>query len=239
MNPQIVSSFDGGRHNADLTKSINRLAEQGAYRNLSTILIVPALGSIPTKAVAAWWNMYFPPNQPVVKMFAVGMEVGAAYTTAIENILANPQLADFKYLLTLEHDNIPSPDAAVKILAQLDHHPELSAVGGLYFTKGEGGVPQIWGNPREHPINFKPQAPIPNALVECCGTGMGFTAWRLEMFKDTRLRQPWFRTTSDQQSGCFTQDLYFWHDARKYGYRCAIDCAVPVGHYDATTDIVW
>jgi hypothetical protein len=31
-----------------------------------------------------------------------------------------------------------------------------------------------------------------------------------------------------------TQDLYFWGDAKKYGYRCAIDCDVMVGHYDLT-----
>jgi hypothetical protein len=31
----------------------------------------------------------------------------------------------------------------------------------------------------------------------------------------------------------------FWSDARKYGYRCAIDCAVAVGHLDAEADIIW
>ena len=33
-------------------------------------------------------------------------------------------------------------------------------------------------------------------------------------------------------AGVGTQDLYFWGDARKYGYRCAIACDVKVGHYD-------
>jgi hypothetical protein len=60
---------------------------------------------------------------------------------------------------------------------------------------------------------------------------MGFTLFRLKMFKDEKLRRPWFRTVADH-TGVGTQDLYFWSDARKYGYRCAIDCSVLVGHYD-------
>jgi hypothetical protein len=189
--------------------------------------------------VASWWNLFFPPNQKVVKIFAVGMEVGAAYSSCIEQILDHPDLSKFKYLLTIEHDNIPPPDGVVKLITQMEAHPELDCIGGLYFTKGEGGCAQIWGNPNEHPLNFKPQLPIPDKLVECCGTGMGFNAWRLSMFADTRLRRPWFQTTADRTNGCFTQDLFFWSDARKYGHRCAIDCTVTVGHYDEANDIVW
>jgi hypothetical protein len=60
------------------------------------------------------------------------------------------------------------------------------------------------------------------------------------MFKDERLRKPWFKTlTGIEGQGVGTQDLYFWGDARKYGYRCAIDCSVKVGHYDQNTDITW
>jgi hypothetical protein len=127
----------------------------------------------------------------------------------------------------------------IKLLAQMEAHPELSCIGGLYWTKGEGGQPQIWGDPRDPVLNFRPQPPDPHGgLVECCGTGMGFNLWRLSMFKDDRLRKPWFRTIAGRD-GVGTQDLYFWGDARKYGYRCAIDCSVLVGHYDAVSDICW
>lgn len=239
MQPQIISSYDGGRHNADLDKTVSRLEKGAAYKDLSTIIIIPALGSIPTKAVASWWNMYTPPNQKCAKLFAVGMEVGDAYSRTIESILAHPDLQNWKYILTLEHDNVPPPDGLVTLLETAEAHPEFSAIGGLYFTKGEGGVAQIWGNPGEFPLNFKPQRPVENALVECCGTGMGFTLFRMSMFKDARLRRPWFRTTASMQEGMFTQDLYAWTDFRKHGHRCAIDCRVRVGHYDAGSDITW
>lgn len=240
MEPQIISSYDGGKHNADLDKTISRLGKSGAYKDLSTIIIIPALGSVPTKAVASWLNMYSPPNQKVARLFAVGMEVGEAYSRTIQSILDHPELSKWKYILCLEHDNIPPPDGFVNLLSTAEANPEYSAIGGLYFTKGEGGQPQIWGNPKEFPLNFKPCPPDPNGgLVECNGTGMGFTLFRLSMFKDERLRKPWFKTTADKDNGCYTQDLYAWSDFKKHGHRCAIDCSIRVGHYDVNSDICW
>jgi hypothetical protein len=238
MKPQIVG-LDLGKHNEQLDITINRLVTEGAYKDLSTIVIIPALGSVPTKAVSAWWNLYFPPNQKVLKMFAVGMEVGEAYSQCIQMIIEHPDLSKYKYIVTIEHDNIPAPDGVVKLIQAMENNPQYSCIGGLYFTKGFNGVPQIWGDPNDPVLNFRPIPPKPGEIVECCGTGMGFNIFRLEMFKDDKLRKPWFKTTASMAEGCYTQDLYFWADARKHGYRCAIDCANLVGHYDAVEDITW
>jgi hypothetical protein len=241
MKPQIVAT-EFGRHNADLEASINRVKDSQAWKKLDTIILVPAGGTVPTKVVAAWLNLYAPPNNQIYRMFAMGMEVGEAYSQAIQNILAHPDLSKFKYLLTMEHDNIPPPDGLIKLQQRMEAHPEFDCIGGLYWTKGEGGVPQIWGDPRDPVNNFRPQPPVPGQLVECCGTGMGFNLWRMEMFKDHDLRKPWFKT--QVEGGVATQDLYFWADARKQGYRCAVDCGVLVGHYDlegkfGPVDMTW
>ena len=165
------------------------------------------------------------------------MEVGEAYTQTIQNILAHPDLSKWKYILTLEHDNAPPADGVLKLYETMEAHPEYSCVGGLYFTKGEAGVPQIWGDPNGM-TNFRPQLPKLGEVVECCGTGMGFNLFRLDMFKDEKLRKPWFKSLASDR-GCATQDLYFWEDARKNGHRCAIDCRVLVGHYDESQDQMW
>ena len=231
MQPQIISSYDGGAHNADLDKTISRLTQDKAYKDMSCIMIVPCFGQIPTKAVASWMNLYSPPNAKFTRLWAMGMEVGKAFNSAIESVLAHPDMSKWKYIITLEHDNIPPSDGIVKLLAQMEAHPEYACIGGLYFTQGPSGVAQIWGDPNDPVLNFRPQKPDPNGgLVECCGTGMGFNVWRVDMFKDERLQKPWFVTQTD--NGVATQDLYFWKEARKYGYRCAIDCSVKVGHYD-------
>lgn len=240
MQPTIISSYDGGKHNADLDQTITRLSQTAQWKDLSTIVIVPAGGSIPTRVVSSWLNLMSPPNNKMIRLFAVGMEVGQAYSACIESILNHHDLGTWKYVLTLEHDNMPPSDGLVKLLQHAEEHPEFSAIGGLYFTKGPGGVAQIWGDPNEHPTNFRPQRPaLDGSLVECCGTGMGFTLFRLETFKDTRLRRPWFKTTASRGEGMFSQDLYFWMDARKYGHRCAIACDVKVGHLDSGEDVVW
>lgn len=231
MKPQILVP-DHGAHNAAET-TLERLAREGAYKDLSCVVLIPAFGQVPTKVVASWWNMYFPPNQKVFKIFAVGMEVGAAFSSSIEHILQDPMLGKCKYLITMEHDNVAPADGVVKLLQSMEAHPEFDCIGGAYFTKGPQGVFQAWGDPKDPVLNFRPQMPDPaGGLVECCGTGMGFNAWRLDMFRDPDLRKPWFKTTASNEEGCQTQDLYFWSDARKNGYRCAIDCSVKVGHYD-------
>lgn len=231
--------MDKGRHNEDLEKSRERILTGGSWKDLSTIWLFPAGKTISTKVVLSWLNLFGAPNGRMYKMATIDMEVGEAYSSSIEQILANPTLASCKYLLTIEHDNIPPADGLVKLQKRMEAHPEFACIGGLYWTKGEEGVPQIWGDPKDPTLNFRPQPPVAGQLVECCGTGMGFNLWRIDMFKDGRLRRPWFRTIASASEGVGTQDLYFWGDARKYGYRCAIDCDVLVGHYDLNTDIVW
>jgi len=234
----IISEADPGKHNTDLDGSTKRIFEGGSWKSQKIICIIPAAKTMSSKVALSHWNLIFPPNQAVYRMLALGLEVGEAYSQAIENILASPELSKWEYILTLEHDNIPPNDGILKLLKRMDEHPELSCIGGLYWTKGEGGVPQIWGDPKDPVLNFRPQPPQAGQLVECCGTGMGFNLWRTSMFKDEKLRRPWFKTMASAQ-GVGTQDLYFWGDARKYGYRCAIDCDVLVGHHDLATDTVW
>lgn len=241
MKPQLVQ-FDGsGAHNADLPKSSARILEGGSWKKQRVIVLIPAGAQIPTKVAMSHWALAFPPNQAVHRIAAIGMEVGEAYSNAIAEIVAHPELGQWEYLLTIEHDNMPPGDGLVKILAQMEKHPEYACIGGLYWTKGEGGVPQIWGDPKDPVLNFRPQPPDVNGgMVECVGTGMGFNVWRLAMFRDERLRKPWFKTLNGSEGqGIGTQDLFFWGDARKYGYRCAIDCSIKVGHYDLANDFVW
>ena len=238
MKPELVMFDQGGRQNADLAKAHSRIMKGASWKRQRIVVILPADAMIPTKVALSHWNLAFPPNNGVVRLLALGQEVGEAYSTAIEQVLAHPELGKWEYLLTLEHDNCPPPDGVLRLLERMEADRKLACVGGLYWTKGEGGVPQIWGDPKDPVLNFRPQPPdLSGGLVECCGTGMGFNLWRLAMFRDPQLRRPWFVT--QKTNGVMTQDLYFWSDARKYGYRCAVDCSVKVGHYEATTDTMW
>jgi hypothetical protein len=235
LKPQLV---EVGRHNQELEKSTQRIIKGGSWKKQRIVSLIPASEMIPTKVYLSHCGLMFPPNQSVHRMAAIGMEVGLAFSDSIASILEHPELGSWEYLLTIEHDNIPPADGVLKLLKRMEDHPEFSCVGGLYWTKGISGMPQIWGDPKDPVLNFRPQPPVSGQLVECCGTGMGFNLWRMSMFKDPKLRRPWFKTIAGNE-GIGTQDLYFWGDARKHGYRCAIDCDVLVGHYDHNTDTTW
>ena len=203
-------------------------------KNQNIIVIVPSRIMTPAKAAFSHWNLIFPQNNRMCRILTLGQEVGKAYSDAIEQIINHPDLSQFEYILTMETDNCPPTDGVIKLLEDMEKHPELSCIGGLYWSKGPGGHAHIWGDINDPVQNFRSQTPKPNTVQECYGTSMGFNLWRINMFKDTRLRTPWFKTTSKG-----TQDLYFWSDARQYGYRCAVDTSVIVGHYDYEHDIMY
>ena len=159
----ILSETDGGVHNRELAAANARLRKAKSYRDLSTLIVVPTRGMIPARAVENWMGLMMPMNQKVVRLFISGMEVGDAYTQAITLLLAHPELRDWKYVLTLEEDNLPPPDGLLKLYENIDDY---AAVGGLYWTKGEGGQPMIYGDPHGI-LNFIPQVPVPEAIQEC------------------------------------------------------------------------
>jgi hypothetical protein len=144
---QIVS-YDAGIHNADLAASGARILKGGSWKRQRIVALIPSAATIPAKVALSHWNLIFPPNQAVYRMLCLGMEVGDAYSQGIAQVLAHPELSTWEYLLTLEHDNIPPPDGVIKLVERMESHPELCCIGGLYWTKGAGGVPQIWGDPK-------------------------------------------------------------------------------------------
>ena len=229
-----------GVHNKDLDSSVDRLEKSKSYRDLSTIIICPTRGQIPARVVQSWMGLMRPMNQKVIgPLFAIGMEVGQAYNSMVEMILNNPDLRNWKYILTIEEDNAPPADGLLKLYESMDKY---DVVQGLYWTKGEGGQPMAYGDPKVMPKSFIPQKPIADTVMEVNGLGMGFNLFKLDIFKNPNLPKPWFKTVQEvTQAGAraYTQDLYFFEGAAKCGYRYAVDCRVKVGHYSYEQDIMW
>lgn len=241
MSPaaQIVAPTEGF-HNADLERARGRLLRGNTYRDCSTVMVVPTRGMISAKVVQSWLGLMAPMNQKFTRLFVEHMEVGDAYNAAVQNILGNPELSKWKYILTVEEDNVPPPDGLLKLIQDIESGP-WAAVGALYWTKGEGGQPMCYGKPDVLPRNFVPWLPPPESVAECNGLGMGFTLMRIEMFR--KVPAPWFRTVQQYTPGigsaAFTQDLWFFQEAAKYGFRFACSTRVLVGHYDYQNDQIW
>jgi len=179
-----------------------------------------------------------PMNQQTAgPIFAESMKVDVAYESLIEYILSNQHLCRYKYVLTIEEDNMPPSDGLMRLYKSMDKY---DVVGGLYWGKGENGFPMIFGDPNV-PNDFKPQKPIANTLQECNGLGMGFNLFKLDMFR--QIPQPWFKTVQERDEHGTgignTQDIYFYKKAKEAGFRFACDTSILVGHYSAKEDIVW
>ena len=231
----ITQDFQG-QHHADIEHTYARLLQGFSWKKQRVVIVMPSADTIHARVVLSWLNLLLPPNQAHARVLALGCEVGEAYTSAVHDILHHKEWSEWEDMLTIEHDNLPPPEGALRLFAGMEQHPEYAAIGGLYFKTGREGqlCAEIWGDITDPEYNARPQLPrTDGGLVECYGVPMGFTVWRLDMFKDTRLRKPWFKTFAD----C-TQDLYFWEDAQRHGYRCAIDCGTKVGHYDVLTDTI-
>lgn len=238
----IIGSTDEGLQNKAMSLTQERLRKGKQYTDLSTVLVIPSRGPVHVRVVESWWNLQSPMNNRFIRLFITGMEIGDAYEAAVATILGHPELKNWKFMLTMETDNMPPMDGLLKLYENICHCPKLctehyAQVAGLYFTKGEGGQPMIYGNPKQI-LQFQPQLPVPDKVQECNGTGMGFTLFRLDMFKDKKIERPWFKTVQGTE-GMGTQDLYFMGKARRAGYRIASDNRVRVGHYDEGSGIVW
>ena len=242
MNPGIIiDNLNLGIHNADLQATIDRLEKGKTYKDLSTIIICPTRGMIPDRVVQSWMGLMRPMNQKCIgPIFFRGFEVGEAYNMAFNFILNNPELSKWKYVLTIEEDNLPPPDGLLKLYESMD---KFDVVGGLYWTKGEGGMPMIYGDPDNPELNFIPQIPKPETVQEANGLGMGFNLFKLDIFKDEKIPRPWFISKQEYIPGKgsvgYTQDLYFFENAKKNGYKFACDTRIKVGHLDPNTDVIW
>lgn len=218
------------------------------YRDNSMVVVIPTRGSIHYRVVNAWNGLLWPMNQRRANIFAAGDEVGKAYDNMIATVLQNPELAAWPYLLTLEDDNLPPPDAVIRLLESIEAG-KFDAVSGLYFTKGDYNMPMAYGDPDEYRstgvLDFRPRDVREilrrGQVMEVNGIAMGCALWRMDLFRE--FPRPWFVTVSDvipeRGAVSMTQDLAFCERMKRAGKRLAVDARVHVGHLDVRTGIVY
>lgn len=225
----MIHDFDEkaiqGANNTD-PKAAERIIKSGTYRDLATVWVTPTRDHRLDDQVVfqSWMALQMPPNQKVARICIANAEVADAYNAAVD--LALRDTVKWKYLLTVEVDNLPPSDGLLKLYETIQH---FDVAGGLYWFKGENGTTMTLGDPNdpESPDSFIPQPPRGD-IQPCNGMGMGFTLFRLDMFR--HIEQPWFKTTPDS-----TQDCWFFERAKKAGFKFAVDNRVKVGHMDFET----
>lgn len=220
------------------------------FKPAHVAIICPLRGPMIHKDVAARiYGLMIPPNQNKAIFLPHGHEVGHAYNETLKAILADPNISKWPYVLSIEDDQLVPPDT-IQRLAETLEMTGWDAVSGIYWTKGEMNIPQVWGDAEEYRrtgvLNFRPVDPVTAinrgaTAIESNGIGMGCALWRMDLFRE--VAAPWFVTTCDwdpsRGASSFTQDLFFWNRAKKMGKRCGVDLRVKVGHMDLNSQIVY
>lgn len=199
-----------------------------------------ATPGIPESVVFSWLCLQTPANSKFTRISITNCEVGDAYNQAVRIILDDDGLSSWRWMLTVETDNLPPPYALLQLLNDAEEG-NWDAIGGMYWQKGEGGAPMAFGKPDEHPKSYKPWVPPPNTVSEVNGIAMGFSLFKIDMFK--HIDPPWFMTTQEWVPGvgemAGTQDLYFCKKAAAKGFRFAVSTNVRIGHVDVNNGVVW
>lgn len=253
--PRVATSggFQPVEHVAQQLEGVGfervKVLSGSTYKDSSTILIMPTRDpKIHYEVWTRWQALIGPMNQKRHAMICVGDEVGIAYNKMIADILMHPDLSKWKYVMTVEGDNLLPPDAHIRMLETIDKYG-FDGVSGLYFTKGDINMPMAYGNAerfrRTGELEFTPldirDALAAGDVVEVNGIAMGCSLYRMDLFR--QIPPPWFVTVADVVEGGgalgFTQDLYFCKNAKAAGKRFAVDMRVRVGHMDLNTGEVY
>src|SRR5436190_274063 len=115
MNPELVIQDFGGKLGSDIDGTRARLIKGGSWKRQRVITILPSDSMIPAKVALSHWNLIHPPNNGCVRILALGLEVGDAYSKCIESILAHPDLSTWEAILFIEHDNLPPADGLLTL----------------------------------------------------------------------------------------------------------------------------
>ena len=219
------------------------------WRDCSTVVIMPSRERFIHHRIAeAFYGMIAPMNQKRAMMFCYGDEVGVAYNRMINDILAHPELSKWKYVLTVETDNLVPQDAQIRLIESIER-TGFDAMAGIYHTKGKEKQPMAYGDPDVYRatgvLEFAPRdvrtALIRNEVMEVNGVACGCTLYRMELFR--QVPQPWFVTVADVVEGKgpvgFTQDLWFAKTCKQMGKRFGVDLRVRVGHMDLVDGTVY
>lgn len=244
-------------------KHYQQLPRGKTFKDLSTVIVTPVRGQVAERreiecphcgmmgeqevavtngiampVVRSWERMIRPMNQPITTLDASGYEVGDAYESAVQTILEGDYTKNFQYVLFLEDDVVVPwmPNTKGPLWQLYERIADgYDVANGLYWTKGLHAMPLIFGDPEKGTDNFEAITDgwEPGDVVECNGAGMGFSLWKLDIFRDKRFKRPWFKTMQTVGEGVMTQDLYAYKKIRELGYRVCVDTGIRCGHYSA------
>ena len=112
------------------------MMESGQWKRARIVVILPASNTMSTKGRALALESDLPAEQRCQPHPRGGHGSGRGVLAGDRTGACAPELSQWEYVLSIEHDNTPPPDGVLKLLETMDRRPEYAAVSGLYWTKG-------------------------------------------------------------------------------------------------------
>jgi len=162
-----------------------------------------------------------------------GMSVAEARTSSIKKAIAE----GYQFIQWIDDDMILPRNALVQLISHV-----ADIVGGFYYRKYEpiescGMHEYVINNemvPR--PIkDFKIGEVIHHTLV----LPSGCTLLNLDIFKNEKMEEPWYRTVTITGAPAITEDTYFCQKARLAGYDVLTDTGVQCIHVDLASNRIF
>jgi hypothetical protein len=153
-----------------------------------------------------------------------GQKVADAYNEGIQKAIDDR----VNYVITIEDDTFPQPDAIEKLIKLIRENPK-SAIGAWYpkreiTLEGVHIIIDENGN--------RSFLPSDNKIHEVHTLAMGCTIYPIEIFLD--IPYPWFKTTPH-----LSQDSFFSQLARERGYKLLVDTSIKCNHIDRKTGDIY
>ena len=165
-------------------------------------------------------NLAFPSGVQAKIYNVWGRPVDDAYNDAAMTLLQDR--ADF--MLTIEDDTFPPPDALVRLLNHLRGNTDKVIVGAWYPKRNEAqeGTPIVLKGGERQALEADGE------VHECYTLPMGCTLFPAEVFLQTD--SPWFASTTH-----LSQDSFFSQKAREAGWTLLCDTSIRCRHVDRET----
>lgn len=234
-------------------KDLQTYVNLNSYQDKSIVCIIPTRGSVDIQVVDSWFKLVTPVNNKFTKLFMANGEIAEAYNTGVLMALNNPLLSNYRFLLTMEDDNIPPPDGILKLIDSFLEHEKSGdkywALSGIYWTKPSRDciehAPIAWGCVEDGEWNMKaPPLVEDGSVTQCCLIPQGFTLYDMELFR--KIPYPWFKVVDFNPinndinwEAPATQDSYFFKKVWDAGYKVGVRADVKVGHLDPKTKQIW
>lgn len=151
---------------------------------------------------------------------------------AREKLVKTALAADMDYILMYDDDMLLPGDMVLKMLEDVEQHPEIDILAPLAFMRNPPHYPVMYVvtegyDPVRHTDYYfnEIQKKYPrNKLVECDAVGFGAVIIRMSMVK--RMKEPYFMSTT-----ATGEDIMFCTNARKQANaRVFMDTRIKLGH---------